>query len=96
MQILLAIIFAAAVGTGLHFLIPRRATRGVALAPILAAAVGAVAWTALTWAGLGPDNPWIWVISVIAPVVVTVPIVTVLSTYRARHDERERARLRII
>jgi hypothetical protein len=96
MQIVLALLIAAAIGAGVHFLLPHRSTRGVVLAPMIAAAVGGIVWTALTWAGLGIDNPWIWLAAVIAPIVVTVPAVLLISAARVRGDARERTRLGLV
>jgi hypothetical protein len=96
MQIGLALIIAAAIGAGVHFLLPSRSTRGVVLAPMTAAAVGGVVWAALTWAGLGIDNPWIWLASIVVPIVVTVPAVMLVSAARVRGDARERARLGLV
>jgi peptidoglycan/LPS O-acetylase OafA/YrhL len=94
-QIVLGILIAAVVGLALHFVLPRRGTRGVALAPLVAAAAGAVAWTALTWAGWGIDNPLLWLSALVVPAVVTVPVVLVLGAARERRDAEERARLHI-
>jgi hypothetical protein len=94
-QILLGILIAAAIGAALHYGLPHRATRGVALAPMTAAAVGAVVWTALTWAGLAIDNPWLWLAAVVVPAVVTAPIVLLLGAARVRSDAEERKRLGI-
>jgi hypothetical protein len=96
MQIVLALLIAAAIGAGVHFLLPHRSTRGVVLAPMIAAAVGGVVWTALTWAGLGIENPWIWLAAIVAPIVVTVPAVLLISAARVRGDARERARLGLV
>lgn len=95
MQILLGILIAAVVGIAAHFALPQRPTRGVALAPLIAAASGAVAWTALTWAGLGPENPLIWLAALAVPALVTVPVVMTLSAARVRSDTAERERLRL-
>ena len=93
MEIALALVIAAALGIGVHFLLPHRRNRGAFVAPLIAAAVGAVAWTALTWADLGADNPWIWVTAVIAPIVVSAALTLGLSLSRVRGDHRERERL---
>lgn len=94
-QIVLGILVAAVVGVVAHVVLPGRGERGVALAPLVAAAVGALAWTALTWAGLGIDSVWMWLAAVLAPAVVTVPFVLALAAVRRRSDAAERARLRI-
>lgn len=95
MEILLALIFGAAVGGVLHYLMAGRFARGAALAPVLGALVGGLTWLIFTWTGVTTENPWIWIISVIVPMVV-VPLVLVgLTQSRATHDAAERVRLRI-
>lgn len=95
MQIVLGILIAAAAGVALHYVLPGRDARGIVVVPILAAAVGAVVWTALTWAGVGIDNPWIWLAALAVPAIVTVPLILALTAARRRADAAERARLRI-
>lgn len=95
MQILLGLIIAAVVGVAVHFALPGAPLRGLALAPLVAAATGAVVWTALTWAGLAADNPWLWLAALVAPAVVTVPVVLGLTAARTRHDAEVRRRERI-
>ena len=95
MQILLAFLIGGAIGAAIHFLVPGRPTRGVALAPIVGAAASGLAWMILTWAGLGLDNPWLWLSAFVAPIVVTYPVLVVLERTRTSHDARERARLKI-
>ncbi|MDL5350617.1 hypothetical protein [Microbacterium sp. zg-YB36] len=96
MQILLALIFGAGLGVLAHFLVAGRATRGAAIGPLLGAVVGGAVWLALTWAGLGIDNPWIWVASFAAPAVVVFPVLILLTRARRTHDAHERARLKIL
>lgn len=95
MEILLALIFGAAVGGVLHALMPGRASRGAALAPLAGTVLGGATWLALTWAGLTTQNPWLWVASLAAPLVVVPPVLAVLTRRRATHDARERLRLKI-
>ncbi|MBD7956757.1 hypothetical protein H9651_03845 [Microbacterium sp. Sa4CUA7] len=95
MQILLALIVGAVLGIGAHFSVTGRDTRGAVLAPMLGAVVGGAVWLAFTWAGLGIDSPWIWVVSFAAPAVVVFPALIALTRVRRAHDERERARLKI-
>lgn len=95
MEILLAFIFGAAYGAVLHYLMPGRASRGVALAPMIGAVAGGLTWLALTWLGLTTSNPLLWVISIAVPVIV-VPVVTIaLDRARTAHDAEERVRLKI-
>ncbi len=95
MEILLALIFGATVGGVLHFLMAGRAARGPALAPVLGALIGGAVWLAFTWAGVGIDNPWIWIVSILAPALVVPIVLIVLTRTRATHDARERLRLGI-
>ena len=95
MQILLGILIAAVVGVAVHFVLPGRENRGIVVAPVVAAAVGAVVWTTLTWFGVGIDNPWIWIAAVVAPAIVTVPVILALTAARRRADLAERTRLRL-
>ncbi|MFG6476341.1 hypothetical protein ACFXP7_08100 [Microbacterium sp. P06] len=96
MQIALALLTAAVVGIGVHFALPHRQNRGVMVAPAIAAAVGTIVWAALTWAGVGIDNPWIWLAAIVVPLVIAVPAVLALSRARVRGDQRERERLGLV
>ena len=95
MLILLALIFAAAAGIAVHFLLPKRSTRGAALAPLVSTAVAAVLYTSMTWLGLTENNPLLWAIALIAPVLITVIFIGALSRARDAHDARERIRLHL-
>lgn len=95
MQIILAIIVGAAIGAAVHFQISHRGTRGVVVAPIVGALSAGLAWTILTWAGVGTDSVWLWLSMLVAPLVVTYPVVILLSRVRVARDAAERARLKI-
>jgi len=94
-QILLALIVGAAIGTAAHFLSSGRATRGTALGPVLGAVVAGAAWMILTWSGLGLDSVWLWLSAFLVPAVVVYPVLSLLARSRTTHDARERARLKI-
>lgn len=94
MLIVLALIWGAAVGAGFHFAMPRRQLRGAALAPMLGAFTGGGVWLLLTWLGL-EQTGWVWLASLVAPIVVTALALIVLDRIRVAHDARERARLGI-
>jgi predicted small integral membrane protein len=96
MLIVLALVAATAIGMALHFALPLRSTRGVALGPLLDAALAAAIYTSLTWLGLAETNPWLWVASIVVPAVVTGVVLVVLARTRSTHDERERRRLKIV
>jgi len=94
-DILLAFIFGGAYGGVLHYLMPGRTSRGAALAPVLGALLGGLAWAVLTWAGLTTTSPWLWVISLAVPAIVVPAALAVLTRVRATRDARERLRLKI-
>jgi hypothetical protein len=96
MLIVLALVAGAAAGLGLHYALPGRALRATALAPMFAAALAGAIWTALTWAGLAEDNPWIWAASLLLPPAVTAAVLALLTRARTAHDARERERLGIL
>ena len=96
MQIVLALIYGAAVGALAHFTMPARDTRGAGLAPVLGAVIGSVLWTALTWAGLGLGNPWLWLAGALVPPAAVYLIVAALTRVRRARDDRERRRLGIV
>ncbi|GAA5100687.1 hypothetical protein GCM10025760_38380 [Microbacterium yannicii] len=95
MQILIAFIVGAVIGLGIHFQLHQRLTRGVVLAPMIGAVSAGIAWTILTWVGVGIDTPWPWLAALIVPIVVTYPAVIAISRSRVAHDGREKARLGI-
>ncbi|MHC3000311.1 hypothetical protein [Microbacterium sp. HJ5] len=95
MQIILAVIVGAVIGLAIHFLVAHRSTRGVVVGPVLGALAAALAWTILTWAGIGTDSIWLWLSMFVAPLVVVYPVLVVLARVRVEHDAAERARLKI-
>lgn len=88
MYILLALIGACTLGIWVHFLIADRALRGVALAPAIATAVSAIAYTGLQWAGLGQDSIWLWLASVVGAAAISA-LATVTITARRRRSDSE-------
>jgi hypothetical protein len=95
MQILLAFIIGAAIGVAIHFQLHQRLSRGVAVAPMVGAVSAGLAWTILTWLGIGIDTPWPWLAALVVPAAVTYPAVAVLSRVRVAHDDSEKQRLGI-
>lgn len=94
MLILLALIAGAVIGFAVHFTVPHRETRGAALAPVIGTVFAGLTWTALTWSGLPETSPWLWLASLVAP-VLTWPLIVALSRARLAHDAAERSRLGI-
>lgn len=93
MEILLAFIWGAALGSIAHFALPARDTRGFVLAPVVGAVAGGATWLALTWAGLTTGDAVLWLSAAIAPFVV-FPGVALLTRARRSRDAREEAGLR--
>lgn len=92
MYILLALIAAVSIGVGVHFAVPHRTTRGVTVAPAIAAGTAAAVYAICTWSGLGEGSIWTWIASLLVPAVVAWAATTLLTRYRVRHDaERARA-----
>lgn len=96
MEILLALIYGAAYGAVLHYLMAGRVSRGAALAPVLGAVLGGLTWLAFTWAGVSIESPWIWVVSILVPTAVVPLALLALTRTREAHDARERVRLKIV
>ncbi|MDH6180425.1 hypothetical protein M2152_000607 [Microbacteriaceae bacterium SG_E_30_P1] len=86
MEIIYVTVIGAALALILRYVLPKRETYGVALLPALGAAVTAGAWVSLTWLGLKPDAPWIWLISLVAPVVVALLTALLIPGRRAQSD----------
>ncbi|MFT4210735.1 MAG: hypothetical protein QM626_02585 [Microbacterium sp.] len=95
MDILLAFIFGVALGLIAHFALPGRDTRGVVLLPGVGAIVGGLVWLGLTWVGATTTDPWIWLLSIVVPAIVVVPVGSIVTRVRSRRDARVRERLRL-
>jgi len=95
MLVVLALVFGAIAGAAAHYALPLRSLRGVAAAPILGSLLGAGTWTAMTWAGMGPDTGWIWLTSIAVPVIATPIVLLLASRARAARDARTRRDLGI-
>ena len=95
MYILLALIAACALGVALHFVLPQRELRGVAVTPAIATAVAAVTYTALQWAGVGEASFWLWLAAIGGGLVVAAATTLVLSAQRTRRDAAEKQALGI-
>lgn len=96
MQILLAFIVGAAIGLAIHFAVPDRSTRGVAVGPVVGSAAAGLAWLLLTWAGVGIDSVWPWLSSLVVPALVAWPVLAVMSRLRVAGDARRKAELKLL
>ena len=95
MYILLALIAACALGIALHYLLPDRGLRGVAVTPAIATVTAAVIYTAMQWAGIGEGNVWLWVASIVGGLVVAGVWTLSLTAQRRHHDAQAKAALGI-
>jgi hypothetical protein len=93
MELLFITLGGALLGIAARYLVPRRATHGVALVPAVGAGAAAVAWVALTWLGLAWDGGWIWVISLVVSGLAAAAVAMVLGPRRERDDAEAFARL---
>ncbi|MBO3662327.1 hypothetical protein [Microbacterium stercoris] len=89
MYILLALIAAISIGIGIHYLVPRRATRGVVLAPAISGAAAAVVYAICTWSGLGEASPWTWLSTIVVSALLSWAGTEAISRHRAHHDAAE-------
>jgi len=93
MELLFVTVIGACFGAIVRYALPRRTSYGLFLLPALGAAVTAVVWVALVWAGLTFDGTWIWVASLAAGVIATVVTARVLPGRREAADARMLAQL---
>ncbi|REJ07619.1 hypothetical protein DY023_02985 [Microbacterium bovistercoris] len=88
MYILLALIASCALGIGLHFLLPHRHLRGVAVAPAIATAASGVIYTAMQWAGVAESNGWLWLASIGGGLLIAALATYLLAVVRHASDEK--------
>lgn len=93
MELMFITLGGALLGLAARYSIPRRKMHGVVLVPAVGAAAAAVAWVALTWAGLAWDAGWIWAISLAVAAVASVAVAWILGPRRERADAEAFARL---
>lgn len=95
MYILLALIGACLLGIVVHYVVPHRSTRGVAVAPAIATAVAGAAYALGQWAGLKESNVWLWLIALGGAVVLCAAATLALTLLRVHGDAQRRAALGI-
>lgn len=86
MYILLALIAACALGIGLHFVLPKRDLRGVAVTPGIATAAAAAIYTMLQWAGVAETSAWLWFASLGGGLLLAAVLTVAISAVRTRRD----------
>lgn len=95
MYILLALIAACALGIAVHYLLPHRTTRGVAVVPAVATAASAVIYTVLQWTGVGEGSVWLWVASIAGALAIAAVAGFSMTASRRRSDAAKRTALGI-
>ena len=95
MYILLALIAACALGVAVHFLLPDRPLRGVAVVPAVSTASAAAVYTLMQWPGVGEDSVWLWLASIVGSVVIAAVVGLTITLARRRSDAAKRAALGI-
>jgi uncharacterized membrane protein YeaQ/YmgE (transglycosylase-associated protein family) len=93
MELLFVVLGGAILGVIAHVALPARDTRGALLAPAVGASSAAVLWEALTWLGWPADGGWIWVVSLVVPVIAAGVVCRVTARSRRAHDDELVARL---
>ncbi|UWF78147.1 hypothetical protein [Microbacterium neungamense] len=92
MYILLALIAACALGVAMHFALPHRELRGVAVTPAVATAAAAAIYTGMQWAGVAEADVRLWVASLGGALLLALVATLALTAQRRRTDaEAKRA-----
>lgn len=88
MGLLVAMVIAASLGWTLRYVLPNRETYGVALTAGVSAAVCGLVWSALLfWADMVSEQPWIWLISLGAGIIVALIVPLASGSRRPKRDE---------
>lgn len=95
MYILLALIAACALSIGVHYLIPHRSLRGVAVVPAVGTAASAAIYTIMQWSGVGEGSIWLWLAAVVGAVAIAAAAGILLTSSRRRSDAEKKAALGI-
>lgn len=89
MELLFVVVGGALLGLAARYVIPTdRDTYGVLLTPAVGAAVTAVVWVALLWAGLTFDGGWIWLVSLLVGTAAALAVPFVLPARRQAADAK--------
>lgn len=93
MELLFVFIAGAIIGLLARYCLPGRHTHGSMLVPALGAAFACALWAVLTWSGLAWNGGWIWWITILGTVLVTVVVDLALGRSRQRADAERLATL---
>jgi hypothetical protein len=86
MELLFSTIIGAGIGSLFRYILPGRSAYGSLLVPAASAAVTAVVWVVLVWAGWKFDGGWIWVVSLVAGGVAGLVLALTLPRTRQQAD----------
>jgi len=86
MELLFVFVAGAIIGILARYCLPGRHMHGSMLVPALGAAFACALWAVLTWAGLAWNGGWIWWITILGTVLVTVVVDLALARSRHRAD----------
>ena len=87
MELMFAVMGGILLAGGIRYLLPHRHSYGVLLLPALGGVVSAVVWAALTWLGWKFDGGWIWVVSLVLPMVAAALAGILVPRRRVAADE---------
>ncbi|MGA0566525.1 hypothetical protein ACO2Q7_04275 [Rathayibacter sp. KR2-224] len=88
MELLFITLGGAIVGLIARYTLPHRHAHGSVLVPAFGAGVAAALWVALTWIGLKWNGGWIWWITLVGTIIVTVVVDLLIGNLRSRGDKQ--------
>ncbi|MFT4029308.1 MAG: hypothetical protein QM675_05485 [Protaetiibacter sp.] len=88
MEIVFITFIGAGIGTVIRYLVPGRRNYGLALLPAVGAAATSACWAGLVWLGWPFDGGWIWTVSLLVGVAVSLAVALVLPRVRDAADAR--------
>jgi O-antigen/teichoic acid export membrane protein len=86
MELLYVTVIGAGIGFIVRYTMRGREHHGALVLPAIAGATTAAVWALLVWLGLTFDGGWIWVISLLAALAVSVGLAILLPRKRVEHD----------
>lgn len=87
MELVLIVTAAGLIGVTVRYLVPGRASHGLAVMPSAGVIVGSLAWAVLIWAGAPESAWWSWTIALGLTAVGAVALAIVLPRRRAAADD---------
>jgi hypothetical protein len=87
MELVLIVTAAGLIGLAVRYLVPGRASHGLAVMPSAGVIIGSVVWAVLIWAGAPESAWWSWAIALGLTLVGSVVMAVVLPRRRAAADD---------